>query len=158
MNVDIKSMSADFYRELCRGRPEPPRRTVEIAHEAGCHVEVTNLVIPNWNDDERHIRALIDWVASISADIPLHFSRYHPDHKLSEPPTPTDTLLRAREIGLEKLHYVYIGNVWGGSGEDTRCPSCGKTVVARQGFSVSRVKVSGGRCKHCGAGVNIVGG
>jgi pyruvate formate lyase activating enzyme len=157
MNVDIKSMGADFYRELCRGQAEPPRRTVEIAHAAGCLVEVTNLVIPNWNDSERDIRALIDWVASVGTEVPLHFSRYHPDHKLSEPPTPTDTLLRAREMGLEKLDYVYIGNVWGGDGEATRCPGCGKAVVERRGFSVSQVAVSGGKCDYCGGKVAIVG-
>jgi pyruvate formate lyase activating enzyme len=157
MNVDIKSMREGFYRELCRGRPDPPRRTVEIAHEAGCLVEVTNLVIPNWNDDERDLRSLIDWVADVGVDVPLHFSRYHPDHKLSEPPTPTKTLLKAREMALEKLDYVYIGNVWGENGEDTLCPSCGKAVVERQGFSVSQVAVSGGTCKHCGGDVRIVG-
>jgi pyruvate formate lyase activating enzyme len=157
MNVDIKAMGADFYRELCRGRPEPPRRTVEIAHEAGCLVEVTNLVIPNWNDDEAGIRALVDWVAGISKDIPLHFSRYHPDHKMTEPPTPADTLLRAQEIAREKLDYVYIGNVWGGAGENTLCPNCGETVIERQGFAVSQLRVHGGECDHCGAAVKVVG-
>lgn len=157
MNVDIKSMGEEFYRELCRGRPEPPRRTVEVAHEAGCLVEVTNLVIPNWNDGEEEIRALVDWVAGISTDIPLHFSRYHPDHKLTEPPTPAETLLAAREMALEKLDYVYIGNVWGGNGEDTVCPSCGETVIARAGFAVSRVSVKDGKCEFCGGAVHVVG-
>ncbi len=157
MNVDVKSMGENFYRELCRGRPEPPRRTVEIAHEAGCLVEVTNLVIPNWNDSEEDISALIDWVAGIGRDIPLHFSRYHPDHKLTEPPTPAETLLRARQMALERLDYVYIGNVWGGDGEDTCCPSCGKTVIARAGFTVSRVAVKDGKCEFCGGEVRVAG-
>jgi len=157
MNVDVKAMGADFYRELCRGKPEPPRRTVEIASEAGCWVEVTNLVIPNWNDSEQEIRALVDWLAGVGGHIPLHFSRYHPDHQLSEPPTPVETLIRAREIALEKLHYVYMGNVRDQGGEDTNCPSCSKTVVERRGFSVSRVSVKGGRCEFCGEEVKIVG-
>ncbi len=157
MNVDIKAMGASFYRELCRGRPEPPRRTVEIAHEAGCLVEVTNLVIPNWNDDEAGIRALVDWVAGIGRDIPLHFSRYHPDHKMTEPPTPTDTLLRAQAIAREKLDYVYIGNVWAGTGENTLCPNCGETVIERRGFTVSRLRVHDGKCDRCGGSVKVVG-
>jgi pyruvate formate lyase activating enzyme len=157
MNVDIKSMGTEFYRELCRGRPEPPRRTVEIAHQAGCLVEVTNLVIPNWNDRDDEIAALVEWLAGVGRDIPLHFSRYHPDHKFTEPPTPTETLARAREIALGKLDYVYVGNVWGMEGEDTLCPHCRKTVVARRGFEVSRVGVKNGRCEFCGGEVKVVG-
>jgi len=156
MNVDIKAMDKAFYRELCRGRPEPPQRTVEIAYEAGCLVEVTNLVIPNWNDDDEDIKALVDWLSGVYRGIPLHFSRYHPDHKLTEPPTPVETLLRAREIASEKLDYVYVGNVWG-QGEDTICPSCKKIVVARRGFSVSEVRVTDGRCEYCGGEVAVVG-
>ncbi len=157
MNVDIKSMSKDFYRELCRGRAEPPRRTVEIAHESGCLVEVTNLVIPNWNDGEDEIASLVDWVASVGRNVPLHFSRYHPDHQLAEPPTPTKTLLRAREIGLEKLDYVYVGNVPDLDGENTACPKCKKVVVDRRGFQVGGVKIKDGRCVFCGGDVKIAG-
>ncbi|MBN1460771.1 MAG: AmmeMemoRadiSam system radical SAM enzyme [Armatimonadetes bacterium] len=157
MNVDVKAMTEQFYRELCRGRPEPPRRTVEIAYEAGCLVEVTNLVIPNWNDAEEETRSLVDWLAGVGRDIPLHFSRYHPDHKLTEPPTPTETLTRAREIAREKLDYVYIGNVFSGEGEDTICPSCGQTVVTRRGFAVSKIAVANGKCNFCGGAVRIVG-
>ena len=157
MNVDVKSMGKEFYRELCRARPEPPRRTVEIAYEAGCLVEVTNLVIPNWNDREDEIAALVDWLAGVGRDIPLHFSRYHPDHQLAEPPTPTETLTRAREIAVKKLDYVYIGNVWDLDGENTLCPHCRKTVVVRQGFQVSRIAVKNGRCELCGGQVKMVG-
>jgi pyruvate formate lyase activating enzyme len=157
MNVDIKSMSEDFYRELCRGRPEPPRRTVEIAREVGCHVEVTNLVIPNWNDGDDDLQCLIEWVAGLGRDVPLHFSRYHPDYKLTEPPTPAETLVKAREMAQQKLDYVYVGNLFGSAGEDTVCPACGKVVVARRGFAVSRVSVKEGRCEHCGAEIAIVG-
>jgi pyruvate formate lyase activating enzyme len=157
MNVDIKSLSERFYRELCRGRPEPPRRTVEIAKECGCLVEVTNLVIPNWNDGEEDVRAFVDWAASVDPRMPVHFSRYHPDYKLTEPPTPAETLSRAREVAQEKLRYVYLGNISSGEGENTQCPACGKVVVERRGFTMSRLSVKGGRCEFCGAGVDIVG-
>jgi len=157
MNVDIKSMRDEFYRDLCRGQAEPPRRTVEIAKQAGCLVEVTNLVIPSWNDGEGEIRSLVDWVASVDVDMPLHFSRYHPDYEMAEPPTPAETLLRARGIAAEKLHYVYVGNLWRGEGENTACPQCGKTVVERRGFSVLRMEVKEGRCRFCEGRVAIVG-
>jgi len=157
MNVDIKAMSDSFYRELCRARAEPPRRTVEIAKEAGCLVEVTNLVVPNWNDSEEALTSFIDWAAGVDPEMPVHFSRYHPDYKLTEPPTPAETLLRARDLAREKLRYVYLGNLWGGNGEDTLCPGCGKVVVARRGFTVSRVSVRNGQCEFCGDPVPIVG-
>lgn len=157
MNVDIKAMNSDFYRELCRGKAAPPRRTVEIAQEAGCLVEVTNLIIPNWNDSEQEIKALVDWLASVGKNIPLHFSRYHPDHKLTEPPTPVHTLIRARQIAREKLQYVYLGNAAIEGGGDTTCPACGKTIIAREGFLTGPISVEEGRCSFCGAEVNIVG-
>ncbi len=157
MNVDIKAMSDSFYRELCQGRAEPPRRTVEIAKEQGCLVEVTNLVIPNWNDSEEAIAGFIAWTASVDPEMPVHFSRYHPDYQLSEPPTPPETLARAREMARQKLRYVYVGNLWGGEGEDTVCPGCDKVVVERRGFAVSRVSVRGGRCEFCGAEIKILG-
>lgn len=158
MNVDIKAMSDRFYRELCRGRPEPPRRTVEIAHEAGCLVEVTNLIIPNWNDHEEEIAALADWLAGVDPDIPLHLTRYHPDHQFTEPPTPSETLLRAREIARQRLNYVYLGNIAAVAGEDTVCPKCGKKVVTRAGFTVEEVHLRNGACAHCGHAIGIVGG
>lgn len=156
MNVDVKSMNDKFYRELCRGQSRPPRRTVEIAKEYDCVVEVTNLVIPNWNDSETDLRALVDWVASVDPEMPLHFSRYRPDHQLREPPTPADTLLRAREMARERLSYVYIGNLWRGGGENTECPNCGSAVVERQGFSVFKTVLQDGKCGSCGARIPIV--
>jgi len=157
MNIDIKAMGEDFYRELCRGRPEPPRHTAEVARQAGCLVEITNLVIPNWNDRDEHFHALVDWVATLGEDSPLHFSRYHPDYQLTEPPTPPETLFRAREIAQKKLHYVYVGNLWAAEGENTICPSCGKVVVERRGFAVSRVSVKNQRCEFCGGTIPIIG-
>lgn len=157
MNVDIKSLRERFYRELCRGKPDPPRRTVEIAKEQGCLVEVTNLVIPNWNDSDADLQDLVDWVASVDPEIPLHFSRYHPAYLFTEPPTPADTLLRARELAREKLPYVYVGNLWRGEGENTECPNCGKIVIARSGFVVSRVSVTHGACDFCGTALPLVG-
>jgi len=157
MNIDIKSMKDDFYRRLCRGRADPPRRTAEIAKEHGCLVELTNLVIPNWNDRDEDFNRLIDWVAGVDVDTPLHFSRYHPDYEMTEPPTPAETLFRARELAQKKLHYVYLGNLWSPEGESTSCPHCGKVVVERRGFGVSRIAVKEGHCGFCGGGIAIVG-
>ena len=157
MNVDIKSMNPDFYRELCHGLPEPPRRTVEIAKEHGCLVEVTNLIVPNWNDTDADITSLVDWVAGVDPELPLHFSRYYPAYKFTEPPTPRETLVHARDLALKKLHYVYVGNISEEEGESTICASCGKVVIERHGFAVSRVSLRDGRCQFCGEPIPVVG-
>jgi len=156
MNVDVKSMRDEFYRKLCRGRADPARRTVEIAHES-CLVEVTNLVIPGWNDSDEDFRELVDWLSGLDRNIPLHFSRYHPAYQMTAPPTPAETLHRAREIAREKLPHVYLGNIMEEGVEDTVCPSCGKRVVERRGFGVLSVRVKDGKCDFCGAPVPIVG-
>ncbi|UCH36765.1 MAG: AmmeMemoRadiSam system radical SAM enzyme [Armatimonadota bacterium] len=157
LNIDVKSYSDDFYRTLCKGRAAPVRRTAEIAHAAGCLVELTNLIIPGYNDGEDDVRALVDWVAGLDPAIPLHFSRYHPAYKLDAPPTPVATLRKAYRIAAEKLNYVYLGNVMDAGGEDTQCPSCGETVIARQGFSARVTGIRDGKCTHCDAEINITG-
>ena len=156
LNVDVKAYGDRFYRELCKGPAAVPRRTVEVA-AARCHVEVTNLLVTNWNDSEADIRALVDWLATVRADIPLHFSRYHPDHKLDEPPTPLGTLQRALAIGREQLRFVYVGNARAEGGSDTLCPRCGRLVVERLGFEARTPGLDPhGRCRDCGAELNIV--
>jgi pyruvate formate lyase activating enzyme len=155
MNVDVKSMSRDFYRRLCSGPEGPPRRTVEMAF-GKCHVEVTNLLIPGENDASEQIRELVDWLAGVSDRIPLHFSRYHPAYRMAKPPTPLASLERAWRIAKEKLKYVYVGNAAIPGTEDTHCPRCGGVVVERAGFSGAELKLKAGKCGACGSEVDLV--
>ncbi len=156
MNVDIKAWSDDFYRELCSGEAWPARRTVEIAVEQ-CHVEITVLIIPGYNDSDEELTAIFDWAAAVREDMPVHLSRYHPAHKLDAPPTPAETLQRAYELARERLKYVYVGNIFLNGTTDTVCPQCGETVISRSGFSSRLVNMTDeGRCGSCGAGLNIV--
>ncbi|MGI6129370.1 MAG: AmmeMemoRadiSam system radical SAM enzyme [bacterium] len=111
LNIDVKSFSDDFYQQLCRGRLDPVLKTVEAAVLAGCHVELTTLIIPGHNDSPTEIKSLSSFIADISPTIPLHLSRYFPQYKLNLPPTPLVTLEQAQIISREKLNYVYIGNV-----------------------------------------------
>jgi pyruvate formate lyase activating enzyme len=94
-----------------RSQVEDVKRTVELA-ASRCHVEVTTLIIPGLNDSEQEIEDLSNWLANISEEIPLHLTRFFPNYKMKErPPTPVDTLIRARQKAAERLKYVYIGNV-----------------------------------------------
>ena len=89
----------------------------------------------------------------MSKDIPWHVTAFHPDYKMTDRgATPAATLLRACEIGTaEGLAFVYAGNVPNGVGrwENTRCPSCGETLIERRGFRVVANRLRDGSCPKC---------
>lgn len=155
-NVDLKSIRPDFYKKMCKGKLEPVLENIKAMAEAGVHLEITNLIIPSANDSDKDIGDLVDFVASVSENIPLHFSAYHPDHKLTLPPTPAETMLRAREIGMKSLKYIYLGNVSLAEGSDTFCPGCGELLVKRDRFFASVRGLAGSRCRKCNLDTGIV--
>jgi len=135
MNIDIKSMSPAFYRKLCKAELEPVLRTCEQVKKAGCHLEITNLLITGENDAEDETRSLAAWIAGhLGRNTPLHVSRYFPRHRMQNPATPGQTLLRACRIAAEHLDYVYLGNAGGAEFSDTRCPSCKAVLIRRAGY------------------------
>lgn len=155
MNIDVKAFTNEFYRKICSGRLDPVLRTVEIAHGEGCHVEVTCLLIPGLNDGPEEIEDLCEWLAGISSDIPLHFSRYFPNYKMDRPVTPVESLRRARDIARRRLNYVYVGNTWEIDAGETLCPSCGSVLVRRAGYTASLGELDGDKCRQCGRAANI---
>jgi len=111
MNIDLKAFHPAFYRDLCKGRLEPVLETIRASH-AACHVELTTLVIPGYNDAESEIDALAGWVAELSPRIPLHLSRHHPDWHMREPgPIEVERLYRLSDIARKHLDTVHVGNV-----------------------------------------------
>ncbi|OIO37292.1 MAG: AmmeMemoRadiSam system radical SAM enzyme [Candidatus Omnitrophica bacterium CG1_02_49_10] len=111
MNIDLKSIEDGFYGKICKGRLAPVLETIKIT-AARCHVEITNLVIPGFNDSDENFKKLADWIAeNTGEDTPLHFSRYFPCYKMDSPPTPIETLERAAKIAKRRLKLVYLGNV-----------------------------------------------
>lgn len=156
MNIDIKSMRPDFYTKVCGGKLEDVLRTVEIASDF-CHIEITNLIIPNYNDTDEDFEKLTDWIYSVNQSIPLHFSRYFPHYKFTEPQTPAETIRRAFEIAKSKLNYVYIGNIAMEGTSNTMCPICGNTLVERSYYRVRVCGIENGVCSSCGSPVDFVG-
>jgi len=153
IKIDLKGYDEEFYREVCGGELGPVLEAIRTIYESGTHLEIVNLVVPTLNDSLEQLRALARWVVrDLSPDVPLHFSRFGPQYKLTNlPPTPVETLDRAREIALEEgVRFVYIGNVPGHPANNTYCPSCGQTLVARQGFTVKEYHLQDGACAHCG--------
>ncbi|OHC71481.1 MAG: AmmeMemoRadiSam system radical SAM enzyme [Rhodocyclales bacterium RIFCSPLOWO2_02_FULL_63_24] len=157
-NVDLKGFTDDFYVNLCGGHLQPVLDILAmIHHETDCWLELTTLLIPGKNDAEDELKALSAWVAKeLGADVPLHFTAFHPDWKLDTiPPTPLTTLANARRIALDAgLHYVYTGNVHDKAGDSTYCPGCGKAVVVRDWYRILDYRIdAGGHCGHCGAAI-----
>lgn len=87
MNIDVKSFRQGFYDSLCGGSLSTVKRNCEDIHSAGVHVELTYLVIPGHNDDPEQIGDFCRWVReSLSEDVPVHFSRFHPDYRMTDVP------------------------------------------------------------------------
>jgi AmmeMemoRadiSam system radical SAM enzyme/AmmeMemoRadiSam system protein B/AmmeMemoRadiSam system protein A len=153
--VDLKSFDDKHYRSL-GGTLDNITRTIRLIHERGLWLEVVTLVIPGFNDGDDELRRAAAFLASVSPDIPWHVTAFHPDYKMDTTPgTPPESLLRAAEIGTaEGLRFVYAGNLPGrvGPWEDTRCPSCRATVIARYGYLIRSYRVTpDGRCPDCQA-------
>ncbi len=153
-NIDVKSFSDGYYRKHCRGRLDPVLRYVETAASAA-HVELTYLVVPSLNDSEEEVRKFADWVAGIDPSIPVHLTRYYPQHRFTLPPTPLSVMAKLHEVAREKLHYVYLGNVPDSEYRHTYCVSCGRPQVMRDGYQVRSLHQDGA-CRHCGKPVDIV--
>ena len=157
MNIDIKSINNNFYRRLCKAKLEPVLETAKIAR-GKTHIEITNLVITDENDKTDEFEEMARWIAdNLGRDTPLHFSAYFPSYKLDNPPTHTETLLKAYQIARKYLYFVYLGNVTGvKEGRDTVCYKCGAKLIERMGYQIKIDSLmTGGKCKHCGSENNI---
>jgi pyruvate formate lyase activating enzyme len=156
MNIDLKSIRPEFYSDYVKGNLDAVLGTIRRARQA-CHIELTNLLIPGRNDSEEEIRELTGFAAGLGPETVLHFSRYYPRHRASEPATPPAVLRRAAAIAREKLHYVYLGNVAAEPADrDTFCPQCRNLLVDRSGYSGVVTGVSRGRCSKCGRKADLV--
>ncbi len=154
--VDLKSMDDKHYREL-GGVLQNVLETIVGIAERGIWLEVLTLIIPGFNDSDGELTRAARFIASVSRDVPWHVTAFHPDYKMTDrAATPVETLRRACEIGTaEGLRYVYAGNIPGGMGEweNTRCPSCGETVIERRGFRVLANRLRDGACPKCAASI-----
>ena len=145
--VDFKAFDPKFYTQLTGGSLEPVLRSMKIIREQGVWLEIVNLLVTGQNDSEEQVRQLARWVKeNLGDEVPLHFSRFHPMHKLQNlPPTPVERVLRAREIALEEgLKYVYTGNIPDSPGDSTYSPRTGQIVIERTGFYVVRNTLTNG--------------
>ena len=155
-NVDLKAFTEDFYRKVTGSHLQPILDTLKyIKHETNVWLETTTLLIPGYNDSEKEIDEMTQWVVKeLGPDVPMHFSAFHPDWKMQDvPSTPFETLVRSREIALKNgVRYAYTGNVHDAKGESTYCHQCGKELIGRDWYVLSDWNLTDdGHCKSCGA-------
>lgn len=153
-NVDLKGFTEEFYVQLTGAHLQTVLDTlVHLKHETSVWLELTTLLIPDANDADDEVRAMSRWIATeLGTDVPLHFSAFHPSWRmLDTPPTPRDTLVRAREIAMEEgLHYVYTGNVHNRDGDTTFCPNCRSKLIVRDWYDILKYRLTAdGRCPDC---------
>lgn len=157
-SVDLKAFEESFYKHLTSSKLKPILESLKAIKASGRHLEITNLLIPDENDNEKDFRAMMEWIsAELGADTVLHISRFFPTYKLVHNATPEPLLEKFYGIASEYLNYVYLGNVSSDQGRDTLCPKCGHTLITRSGY---KTEITGldekGCCKKCGEVIPVV--
>jgi pyruvate formate lyase activating enzyme len=156
VNIDLKAFTQDFYKKLAVGDLQPVLDTLTyLEHETDVWYEITNLIIPDQNDDPEELESMADWVVDhLGVDVPIHFSAFHPDYKMKDTPrTPASTLKEARRIALDAgLRYAYVGNIHDIDGDSTYCHACGERIIERDWYELGEWHLDAqGCCEFCGA-------
>lgn len=153
MNIDLKGISEDLYENYCGGKLAAVKNTIIQSYEKKVHLEITLLLIPGLNDSKDDLLELVDFIASLSSDIPLHISAYHPDYLVDSPATRLDDVIRALEIAKRKLNFVYGGNLPVDDLRNTICPDCGTALISRAIFESVSNLIEQGICPDCGKAI-----
>ena len=154
IKIDLKAFTESFYGSICGGRLKAVQDNLVSVYAMVKWLEIVILVIPTLNDSPAEIRKMAAWVRkNLSADVPMHFTRFHAMYKIQNlPPTPVSTLERCRSIAKEEgIRYPYIGNVDGHRWENTFCHNCDKMIIQRSGFYHVESRIRNGACPYCGA-------
>ena len=156
IKIDFKAFSNDFYRDYVSGSLNPVLDTMIEIKSLGVWLEIVNLVIPTLNDSQKELKEMCKWIiANLGDDVPIHFTRFHPQYLLKNlPPTPKKTLDTAYQIAKNAgVNYVYVGNVPGHVHENTTCPNCHGILIVRKGFQIEKNRIIDGKCPDCKASI-----
>ena len=153
-NVDLKAFTDHFYHKITGGHLQPVLETLQyIKQQTDCWLETTTLIIPGENDSEKELTEMCQWVVdNLGSDVPMHFSAFHPDFKMTtQPPTPATTLTMARDIALKAgVHYAYVGNVHNRDADSTWCHHCGALLIERDWYELGKWNIdTKGHCQSC---------
>ena len=158
VNIDLKFFRDEFYLRICGAHLDPVLETLKFYKKHKVWLEITTLIIPGQNDDEKQLADIAEFIAKeLGKETPWHLSRFFPMYQMTGvSPTPEETIYRAREIGKKAgLKYIYGGNLPGDSTENTFCPKCGELVIRRHGYSIERLDDKG-KCPKCGEKIELL--
>jgi pyruvate formate lyase activating enzyme len=149
-NVDLKSFRNTFYKNRSGAGLKPVLDTIGRIARSGCHLELTFLIIPGHNDDEKEWKEMLAWIADhCGRETILHVSRYYPHFKMHDPPTPLSTINKFLEIARERVDFVYPGNT-PQLDNHSHCPACGNLLIERFYYNASVKGIgSDGCCNRC---------
>jgi pyruvate formate lyase activating enzyme len=171
VNIDLKSLDEDFYKRICGVRLKPVLKAIKeikllnsknskglgnsknFQSKTKTHIELTNLIIPGYNDKKQQIEQLVKWVKeNTGVKTPLHFSAFYPTYKLLDAErTSPKKLLEAKEIAKKQgLKHVYLGNTLLPDSGNTYCPKCNKLLIERFQFRICKNNIKKNACSFCG--------
>lgn len=165
-NIDLKSFSNEFYKEVCGGSLDVVLDNLKTIYKSKSnlkskynpHLEITTLLIDDLNTNDEELSELCEFIVSeLGKEVPIHFSRFFPMHKMSDKrPTSIETLEKAKKIAIDSgLEYVYLGNVQGD--KNTYCPNCGEVLISRIGYcNRDKKRIKDGHCINCGHDLNFI--
>lgn len=152
-SISLKGMDPEMYKKQTKGRLEPVLERIKQIGRSGKHLEISQLVVTDLNDDGTDALKTAQWmVDNVGAHIPLHLVAYHPAFKYKKERTSIDTLLKLRNIVLDcGIQYCYLGNVYADNVSNTNCKKCSNRLVQRFGLSVDVVGLDDTSCcTQCG--------
>ncbi len=157
MNIDLKTFREDTMKKVQKAGLPDVLATIRLAHERGCHIELTTLVVTGINDDMDEMKDIIEFIFSIDRSIPWHISRYYPNYQYDRRATDVSFMMKVHDEAEKKLDFVYCGNVSSNErGHDTHCPSCGATAISRIGYSIRVENLAAGSCSKCGHDLGVI--
>ncbi len=160
INIDLKFIDNNLYKKICKGTLSPVLNTIRRFNNSNIFIEIINLVIPTLNDSDDDFKQISETIAEINPEIPLHFSRFFPQNKMLDyPPTDIKRLIKAKEIAENTgLKFVFIGNVNVPNASNTYCPYCGKLLIERIGYRITKFNFNDhvDKCPFCESKVNII--
>lgn len=152
-SISLKSMNDEMYRKISKARLEPILQGIKQIYDSGKHLELSQLVVTDLNDDGVDAQKTAEWMLeNLDKNIPLHLVGYHPAYRYKAKRTSLASLLKAREIVINTgIEYCYLGNVYAEDVSNTHCKSCHHKLVDRFGLTI---KVTGldktSHCQNCG--------
>ncbi len=152
MNIDLKAFSEGFYTKHCNAKFKEVLDGIEMAFKRGIWIELTTMLIPGENDNEKEIESVAKFISELSNNIPWHVTSFSPAYKMvDKPSTPIDSIKKAVDIGKDAgLKYVYGGNISDVDMQSTYCPKCNKLLIERSWASVNVLGLKDDECKYCG--------